>query len=77
MRRASREDFMTGLKWLAALPFLAILIGTAFVNSVEPLVFGLPLVLAWLVAWVILAAAIMALIFANDPANAEDPKSDR
>lgn len=61
---------MTSLKWLAALPFIAILIGTAFVNSVEPLVFGLPLVLAWLVAWVILTAAIMALIYVNDPANA-------
>jgi len=60
---------MTGLKWLAALPFIAILIGTAFVNSVEPLIFGLPMVLAWLVAWVILTAAIMAVIFVNDPAN--------
>ncbi len=67
---------MTSLKWLAALPFLAILIGTAFVNSVEPLVFGLPLVLAWLVGWVILTAAIMALIFFNDPANS-DVESDR
>jgi hypothetical protein len=68
---------MSILKWLAALPFVAILIGTAFMNSVEPLVFGLPMVLAWLVAWVILTAAIMALIFANDPANAESAESDR
>ncbi len=67
---------MTGLKWLAALPFVAILIGTAFVNTVEPLVFGLPLVLAWLVAWVILTAAIMALIFVNDPANAASAERD-
>lgn len=67
---------MTGLKWLAALPFLAILIGTPFVNSVEPLVFGLPLVLAWLVLWVILTAAIMALIYVNDPANAASVEHD-
>jgi len=67
---------MTGLKWLAALPFVAILIGTAFVNSVEPLVCGLPLVLAWLVLWVILTAAIMALIYVNDPANAASAEHD-
>jgi hypothetical protein len=67
---------MTSLKWLAALPFIAILIGTPFVNSVEPLIFGLPLVLAWLVAWVLLTAAIMALIFANDPANAQGDERD-
>ena len=67
---------MTGLKWLAALPFIAILIGTAFVNSVEPLVFGLPLVLAWLVAWVILTSVIMALIYINDPANAAHVERD-
>ena len=60
---------MNGIRWLAALPFLAILVGSAFFNSVEPLVFGMPLVLAWLVIWVVLTAAIMALIFAYDPAN--------
>jgi hypothetical protein len=60
---------MNAIRWLAALPFVAILIGPIFFNSVEPLVFGMPLVLAWLVIWVILTAAIMALIFAYDPAN--------
>jgi xanthosine utilization system XapX-like protein len=68
---------MTSLRWLAVLPFLAILIGTAFVNTVEPLVFGLPLVLAWLVAWVVLTAVIMAVIFANDPANADAQDGNR
>jgi xanthosine utilization system XapX-like protein len=67
---------MTGARWLAVLPFLGILVGTAFVNQVEPLVFGLPFVLAWLVGWVILGAAIVAAIYALDPANA-DPGPDR
>lgn len=61
---------MTGLRWLAVLPFLGILVGTAFVNQVEPLVFGMPLVLAWLVGWVIVGAAIMAAIYWLDPINA-------
>jgi hypothetical protein len=60
---------MKSIRWLALLPPLAILFGSAFFNSVEPLVFGMPLVLAWLVIWVILTSAIMALIFAYDPAN--------
>src|SRR5579863_2008075 len=67
----SEKERMGNIRWLAALPFLAILVGTAFVNRVEPLVFGMPLVLAWLVAWVILTAVIMAIIFVYDPANKE------
>ena len=67
---------MTGARWLAVLPFLGILVGTAYVNQVEPLVFGLPLVLAWLVGWVV-SPAIVAVIYALDPANADpDPDPD-
>jgi Protein of unknown function (DUF3311) len=61
---------MSKARWLAVLPFLAILIGTSFVNSVEPFVFGMPLVLAWLILWVVLTAAIMTFIYYHDPANA-------
>ena len=61
---------MSAIRWLAVLPFIGILIGTAFVNSVEPLVFGMPLVLAWIVGWVILGALIMAFVYILDPANA-------
>ena len=68
---------MSNLRWLAAVPFLAILIGTGFVNSVEPLVFGLPLVLAWLVIWVILTSAVMAVIYVYDPANAVEDSDER
>jgi hypothetical protein len=68
---------MTRLKWLAVAPFLALIIGPAFVNTVEPLVFGMPLILAWLVIWVVLASAVMALIFAVDPVNADKPGTRR
>jgi xanthosine utilization system XapX-like protein len=61
---------MAGIKWLAVLPFLGILVGTAFVNNVEPLVFGMPFVLAWIVGWVILGSFIMAIVYASDPVNA-------
>jgi len=62
---------MTGVRWLAVVPFFGILVGTAFVNQVEPLIFGLPLVLAWIVGWVILGAVLIAIVYAFDPANAD------
>lgn len=57
------------LRVLAALPFIGILIGVAFVNRVEPLIFGMPFVLAWIVMWVVLSAIIMAIIYRLDPTN--------
>jgi uncharacterized protein DUF3311 len=56
---------------LAALPFIGILLGVPFVNRVEPLIFGMPLVLAWIVMWVVLSAVIMAVIYRFDPVNRE------
>jgi hypothetical protein len=61
---------MSAIRWLAVLPFVGILVGTTFVNSVEPLVFGMPLVLAWIVGWVIVGALIMAVVYILDPVNA-------
>jgi hypothetical protein len=60
------------VRYLAVLPFLAMLIGPFFVNWVTPTILGLPFLLAWLVAWILLTAAIMAVIFRLDPANRED-----
>jgi len=67
---------MTLARWLVALPFLGILIGTAFANQVEPLVFGMPFVLAWIVGWVVAGAAAMALIYFLDPVNAARKSED-
>ena len=57
------------LRFLAVLPFLGILVGVAFVNRVEPLVLGMPLVLAWLVFCIVLSAVVMGIIYYFDPAN--------
>ncbi len=62
------------IRWLAVLPFLGMLAGVPFLNRVEPLVLGMPLVLAWLVLWIVLSAVVMGIIYFFDPANrtAED-----
>ena len=57
---------------LALLPFLAMLVGPFFLNRVTPYILGMPFLLAWLVAWILLTAAIMAVIFRFDPANRDD-----
>ncbi|MFM0045402.1 DUF3311 domain-containing protein [Paraburkholderia sediminicola] len=57
------------LRVLAALPFVGILLGVPFVNRVEPLVLGMPFVLAWIVMWVVLSSIIMAIIYRLDPTN--------
>jgi hypothetical protein len=54
---------------MAALPFIGILIGVPFVNQVEPLILGMPFVLAWIVIWIVLSAVIMGIIYRLDPSN--------
>jgi hypothetical protein len=63
------ESPLMQLRILAALPFIGILLGVPFVNRVEPLVLGMPFVLAWIVLWVILISVIMGLIYRFDPSN--------
>jgi len=63
------------IKYLAALPFLGILVGVPLLNRVEPLVLGLPLILAWIVLWIILTSVIMTIIYLFDPANRDAPEA--
>ena len=51
---------------LAALPFLGILVGMFFANTVEPYVLGLPFAMFWVVAWVLVAAVLMAIVYRLD-----------
>ena len=51
---------------LAALPAIGILGGVPFANRVHEHVFGLPFLLAWILAWVPVTSALPALIGALD-----------
>lgn len=57
------------VKLLAILPFLGILVGVPLLDRVEPLVLGMPLILAWIVLWVVLTSVIMLIVYWCDPAN--------
>jgi hypothetical protein len=51
---------------LAVVPFAGVLAGMFFANSVEPYVLGLPFAMFWVVAWVIVAAGLMAIVYRLD-----------
>ena len=57
-------------RWLAAVPGLLLLGGVPFANRVEPYVCGLPLLPAWIVACILLTAAVMFGIGALDRGRA-------
>jgi hypothetical protein len=65
-------------RFMAALPFIGILLGVPFVNQVEPLILGMPFVLGWIVIWIVLSAIIMGIIYRLDPSNqtAESPAEE-
>ena len=44
---------------LAAIPIAALTIAVPLVNRIEPRVLGLPFLLAWIVAWVLLTPAFL------------------
>jgi hypothetical protein len=54
---------------LGVVPFGGILGGVFFANRVTPYVLGMPFILFWLVMWVVLISATMAVIYRLDPAN--------
>ncbi len=61
---------------LALVPVLAILAGVPFANRVEPYVFGLPFLLAWILGCVLLTSAVLALIDAIDRRQNARPGDD-
>lgn len=66
-----------GLRYLTLVPFAVALGSVFFFNRVTPLVFGLSVFMVWCVGCVLLTAAIMALLYACDPANKADAEDDR
>jgi hypothetical protein len=60
------------LRLLSLVPFAGLLVGVAFANRVEPRVFGLPFLLAWVVAWVFVSVGVMAVVYRLDPGNQPD-----
>ncbi len=54
----------TCVRLLAAVPILALVAALPLVNHVEPLVFGLPFLLFWMLAWVTATPVFLGLAYA-------------
>ena len=67
-------DFVKLIYVLAFIPFLGVLGGIFFANRVEPYIIGLPFILFWIVAWVVLTSVLMTVIYMLDPANKEESR---
>ncbi|MBP6124036.1 MULTISPECIES: DUF3311 domain-containing protein [Providencia] len=48
--------------YLVIFPILALTVGIYYANSVEPFIMGLPFLMFWIVAWVVITALVMLLI---------------
>jgi len=48
---------------LALIPAAALVAGLPFVNRLEPVVLGLPFLLFWIVGWVVLTPAFLAVAY--------------
>jgi Protein of unknown function (DUF3311) len=59
---------------IAAVPFVGVLVGMFFANSVEPYVLGLPFAMFWVVMWVVVSSGLMAVVYRLD---ARDRARDR
>ena len=62
---------------IAALPFVGILVGMFLANSVEPYVLGLPFAMFWVVMWVVVSAALMAVVYRLDTRDRARERGDR
>lgn len=60
---------MNWVKLLALVPPIGIILGAFVANRVTPYVFGMPFLLFYIVAWVVLTAPILAIVYKYDPAN--------
>jgi uncharacterized protein DUF3311 len=59
MRPTPSSDTLWLRILLAAIPIAALTVAAPFVNRLEPRIAGLPFLLAWIVAWVILTPAFI------------------
>lgn len=52
---------------LALIPCLMLSVAVPFVNCIQPRVFGLPFILAWILGWVVLTPAFLYTIYRLEP----------
>ncbi len=68
---------MKSIGLLAIIPFVGMFLGPILHNSSTPFILGMPFILGWIVVWILVASATMALIYWLDPVRrAGDAEGD-
>lgn len=57
------------IQLLLFLPFIGMGALLPLANRIEPYVLGLPFLLFWIVAWMLLSSLILLIVYKLDPAN--------
>ena len=62
---------------LGAIPFITLVFALPLVNRTSPIIFGLPFLLFWILAWVLLTPVILFLAYKmekkyNPPENGDE-----
>jgi Protein of unknown function (DUF3311) len=60
----------------ALTPAVALVAGLPFVNRLEPIVFGLPFLLAWILGWVLVTPAFLGLAYLLDRSTSAAENGD-
>ncbi len=61
------------VRLLTAVPILALIAALPFVNRIYPLVLGLPFLLFWMLAWVMVTPVLLGLAYVITRAGGDAP----
>lgn len=62
---------MKYIGWLALLPLIGMFLGPLCHNASTPFILGMPFILGWIVVWIVITSAVMAVIYRFDPARGQ------
>ncbi|MBN2246543.1 MAG: DUF3311 domain-containing protein [Candidatus Aminicenantes bacterium] len=62
---------------LGAIPFLMLVFALPLVNRIHPVIFGLPFILFWILAWVMLTPLILFFAYRLERKNGSDDGEER
>lgn len=75
-RPAETESRFRRHHLLAVVPLAALLGAPYIANRLEPRILGMPFLLGWIVVWVLITSAVMALILRLDGDKLDDNARD-
>lgn len=61
---------------LALLPLIGMFLGPICHNASTPFILGMPFILGWIVVWIVITSAVMALVYWLDPVRGEAERED-